>query len=107
MARQSMAAMVGTSITIPTARRNAAVLKETGVVHRSMIGTQENQIVTLAHLLIKIRQEIGYRLVKSQISILGFYCMRSHLMTDIIGAGTAYCQQVGFIISPFGIDSAR
>ena len=65
-----------------------------------MIGTQENQIVALAHLLIEIRKEIGYRLVQSQIRILGFYGVGSHLMTDIIRAGAAYCQQVGFIICP-------
>ena len=64
-----------------------------------MIGTQENQIVALAHLLIEIRKKIGNRLVKAQISILSFYGVGSHLMTDIIGAGAAYRQQVGFIIS--------
>ena len=57
------------------------------------------KIVALAHLLIKIRQEIGYRFVQTQIGILNLYGMSSYLMTDIIGAGTAYCQQVGFIIS--------
>ena len=41
-------------ITIPITRWNAAILQETGVVHRSMIGTLENQIVALAHLLIEI-----------------------------------------------------
>ena len=48
------------------------------------------KIVALAHLLIKIRQEIGYRFVQSQIGILDLYGMSSYLMTDIIGAGTAY-----------------
>ncbi len=85
-------------ITIPITRWNAAVLQETGVVHRSMVGTQENQIISFAHLLIEIRKEIGYRLVQAQISILSLYRMSSHLMTDIIRAGAAYCQQVGFII---------
>ena len=96
---QGLVQLLSHRIAIPAARRNTAVLQETGVVHRSMIGTQKNQIVALAHLLIEIRKEIGYRLVKSQIRILDFYRMRSHLMTDIIGAGAAYCQQVGFIIS--------
>ena len=73
-------------ITIPITRWNAAVLQETGVVHRSMVGTQENQIISFAHLLIEIRKEIGYRLVQTQISILGLYRMSSHLMTDIIRA---------------------
>ena len=44
-------------ITIPITRWNAAVLQETGVVHRSMVGTQENQIISFAHLLIEIRKE--------------------------------------------------
>ena len=95
---QSLVQLLSHRITIPTARRNATVLQETGVVHCSMVGTQENQIVTLAHLLIEIRKEIGYRLVQSEISILGFYRMSSHLMTDIIRAGATYSQQVGFII---------
>ena len=57
------------------------------------------KIVALAHLLIKIRQEIGYRFVQSQIGILDLYGMSSYLMTDIIGAGTALLPASRFIIS--------
>ncbi len=44
---------------VPDAGRYALVLQEGGVVHSSMVGGEESEIVALAHGLVEISQEIG------------------------------------------------
>ncbi len=73
-----------------------------------MVGTQEEQIVTPTNLVVEIVKKVGNSLVKSQIRVFSLHCVRSHLMTDIVGTGTTYRQQVRHIATAqaFTFDSS-
>ena len=74
------------SLFVPDAGRDSLILQEGGVVHASMVGGEEGEIISLAHGLVEISEEIRQRLIKSEIAILCFDSVYAHLMTDVIGA---------------------
>ena len=87
------------SLFVPDAGRDSLILQEGGVVYASMVGGEEGEIISLAHGLVEISEEIRQRLIKSEIAILCFYGVHAHLMTDVIGAGAADGQQVSICVS--------
>ena len=74
------------SLFVPDAGRDSLILQEGSVVHASMVGGEEGEIISLAYGLVEISEEICQCLIKSEIAILCFYGVHAHLMTDVIGA---------------------
>ena len=87
------------SLLVPDAGRDSLVLQEGGVVYASMVGGEEGEIISLAHGLVEISEEISQSLIKSEIAIFCFDGVHAHLMTDVIGAGTADSQQISICVS--------
>ncbi len=75
---------------VPVARRNVLVDEILCVVHATMVGSEEEEVVALAHLLVQVREEVGERLVEAQVAILCLYGIGAHLMPYVVGAGAAY-----------------
>ena len=69
----------------PSAGRNFMVLQETDVMRRGMVGSKEEHVITLAHLLIQISKEGLHILIQPQISIFRLYGIHAKLMSYIIG----------------------
>ena len=87
------------SLLVPYAGRDSLILQEGSVVHASMVGGEEGEIISLAHGLVEISEEISQSLIKSEIAVFCFYGVHAHLMTDVIGAGAADGQQISISVS--------
>ena len=69
----------------PSVGRHAVILHELEVMRCRMIGCKEHCVISFSHLAVEHREEICKTLVKSEISIFRLHCVRSELMTYIVG----------------------
>ena len=82
---------------VPVAGRNAAVEQELGIVHATMVGTEEHGIVAFAHLLVEIIEEISEVLVQAEIGVFYLHGVRTYLVADDISARATYGEEVSLI----------
>ena len=70
------------------------VFHELKVMRSAMVGSQEYQVVTLAHLLVESLQQFGNVLIQFQISLVGMLATGAVLMSDHICLREADTQHI-------------
>ena len=79
----------------PLAPSQLMTLHELPVMGTAVVGSQEQQVVLVAHLSVEGRQQTSDILVKLQICLVGMLAAGAPLMTNGIGLGIAHAEHVG------------